>query len=104
MKHTTRPFIRCCLATVAASTLLLTSLPAAAAGAADTFKPVPQRVKPAVQKGDAAKPYIGGTDDDSSIRRKKLSAVQQPAAGKLVPNTRKSAQYNPKEVPVDKRQ
>ena len=99
MKHVTLPFTVRCLATFAASALLVVSLPAVAAGAADVVKPAPQRTKP----GGAAKPFIGGSDDGSSIRRKKPAAGQPPAAGKLVPNKRKSAQYNPKELGVDKR-
>jgi hypothetical protein len=101
MKHATLPFVPLglrCLATIAASALLAASLPAAAAGAADTAKAVPQRVKPGT-----AKPYIGGTYDGQSMRRKKPAAGQQPVAGKQVPSKRKNAQYNPKELGVDKR-
>ena len=113
MRQTARPFTFFCrgpFATLAASALLLTTLPAAAVdtdAAKQSLQPAkPGTARPVAAKIDKAKPFAGGSDDGQSMRPKQprnKDKAQPAATGSPTPKNRISAQYNPKELGVDKR-
>lgn len=68
--------------------------PPAAAVAA---KQSPQPAEAVASKTGKARPYIGGGEDGQSIRRKQPGMTSSPT-----PKNSASAQFNPKELGVDK--